>query len=586
MHTHLGHAPALLQLVDIISDGISGLFDCNGGAIVHQKNRSAVLRRDAHDIIRIDEKIGGSRLACPCMGKFNEGHRFGLVISSIAQSTNSATPHGQLNETTARFFLTMPFMLRAAQRFFALVIASHLLGVTPAGAASGPRKNFPVSAPGRTNKPNIIFILADDLGYGDVGCYGQGKIKTPNLDKLAAEGMRFTNFYAGSTVCAPSRAVLMTGLHTGHASIRGNEKPILDGPEGTVAELLHRAGYRTGHIGKWGLGNTNSAGNPNRRGFDEWFGYLDHLHAHQYYPEYLWRNEAIVAFEMNKDGKPGSYAPNMFTMAALNFIRINAERPFFLYLAYPLPHANNELGKKTGNGMEVPAAHNPYNAENWPEPEKNKAAMIALLDAYVGKLLEKLQELKIDENTIVMFSSDNGPHKEGGIDPDFFHSSGPFRGIKRDLYEGGIRVPFIVRWPKKIADGTVTGHIGAFWDFLPTVAALVDTAPPKGIDGISFLPTLLGRSGEQKKHEYLYWEFHEKRSSQAVRLGQWKGIRPAPGKPIQLYNLETDPAERNNIATNNPSLVGRVERILGEARSPSAKWPLSEDKPSGPLVKP
>ncbi len=507
-----------------------------------------------------------------------------LVISSIAQSTKSATLRWQLSGTSARCFRTMNSMISGFRGLIGVVVASHLIGAAPVDAAPGLRKNLPLSPATRTNQPNIIFILADDLGYGDLGCYGQERIKTPNLDKLAAEGMRFVNFYAGSTVCAPSRAVLMTGLHTGHASVRGNENPILDGPEVTVSELLRSAGYRTGHIGKWGLGNTNSAGNPNRRGFDDWFGYLDHLHAHQYYPEYLWRNEAIVTFEMNKDGKPGSYSPNMFTMAALNFIRLNADHPFFLYLAYPLPHANKELGQKTGNGMEVPAAHNPYKAENWPEPEKNKAAMITLLDAYVGKILEKLQELKIDENTLVMFSSDNGPHKEGGVDPDFFQSSGPLRGIKRDLYEGGIRVPFIVRWPKKIAAGKIADHIGAFWDFLPTVAVLVKIAPPKGIDGISFLPTLVGQAGEQKKHDYLYWEFHEKGPSQAVRLGAWKGIRPAPGKPVQLYNLESDPAEKKDVASQNVFLIRRVERIFSEARTPSSKWPLSGDKPAGSAI--
>ena len=428
----------------------------------------------------------------------------------------------------------------------------------------------------RTNKPNIIFILADDLGYGDLGCYGQAKIRTPHLDQLASEGLRFTQCYAGSTVCAPSRAALMTGLHTGHASIRGNNRPILEGPETTVAELLKRAGYRTGHIGKWGLGTTNSPGNPNRRGFDEWFGFLDHLHAHQYYPEYLWRNEETVSFEMNRGEKKGSYSQNMFTVAALNFIRINSGAPFFLYLSYTIPHANNELGKKTGNGMEVPPEHQPYAKESWPEPEKNKAAMITLMDAYIGKLMARLKELKIDENTIVFFASDNGPHKEGGVVPEFFQSSGKLRGIKRDLYEGGIRVPMLVRWPGKIKPATVSDHPCAFWDFLPTAAALAGEPAPAKIDGTSFLPTLLDRRAGQIIHPYLYWEFHEGNSSQAVRLGEWKAIKQKPGGPIELYNLTDDVGEKNDISAGNSNIVAKAESLFSTARSPAPSWPLRE----------
>ncbi|HKS37383.1 MAG TPA: arylsulfatase, partial [Verrucomicrobiae bacterium] len=321
------------------------------------------------------------------------------------------------------------------------------------------------------DKPNIIFILADDLGYGDLGCYGQKKIKTPNLDRLAAEGMRFTQCYAGSTVCAPSRASLMTGRHTGHARIRGNERVPLKPEDVTVAETLKPLGYATGIIGKWGLGNEGTTGIPNKQGFDEWFGYLDQVHAHNYYPDHLWRNEGQWSLAANAGGKKGEYTHDFFTRAALNFLKMNQKQPFFLYLAYTIPHANNELGRKTGNGMETPGDA-PYSGEQWPQPEKNKAAMIARLDGDIGKILNRLKELKLDQDTVIFFSSDNGPHREGGVDPKFFESSGPLRGIKRDLYEGGIRVPMIARWPGRIKAGALSDQVWAFWDFLPTAAEL------------------------------------------------------------------------------------------------------------------
>ncbi|MCX6928931.1 MAG: arylsulfatase, partial [Verrucomicrobia bacterium] len=340
----------------------------------------------------------------------------------------------------------------------------------------------PMSGPA-ARKPSILFILADDLGYGDLGCYGQTKIKTPNLDRLAAEGMRFTSFYAGSTVCAPSRCALMTGQHTGHALIRGNATLALRPQDVTVAEVLKQAGYRTGLIGKWGLGDPNTTGLPQRKGFDQFLGYLDQVHAHDYYTDYLWRYDPPSdakegydgrrEFPENRGGKKGRYMDDLFTSAGVNFLRINQPdaynhyRPFFLYLAYTIPHANNEEGQRTGNGMEVPSDA-PYSDQSWPQVEKNKAAMITRLDTYVGLLLDKLKELRMDDDTIIFFTSDNGPHKEGGVDPTFFRSSGPLRGIKRDLYEGGIRVPLIVRWPGKVKAGTVNDQPWAFWDFLPT----------------------------------------------------------------------------------------------------------------------
>ena len=424
------------------------------------------------------------------------------------------------------------------------------------------------------NKPNIIFILADDLGYGDLGCYGQKKIKTPNVDRLAADGMRFTQCYAGSTVCAPSRAVLMTGLHTGHARVRGNAEMPLAPADVTVAEVLKQAGYATGAFGKWGLGLENTTGHPNRQGFDEWFGYLNQTHAHDYYPTQLYRNDRLFILDKNLDGQKGQYSHDLFSMVASNFIRINRNTPFFLYLAYTIPHAHNELKDK---GMVVPSDA-PYSKEDWPQMEKNKAAMITRMDRDIGQILEYLKKLKIEDNTMVFFTSDNGPHQEGGIKPDFFQSSGPWRGIKRDLYEGGIRIPMVVRWPEKIKPGTVSEQVWAFWDFLPTLAEIVNVEPPLGIDGISMLPTLLGQK-QTNQHEFLYWEFHEKGSKQAVRMGDWKAVRLALGAPLELYDLKSDPGETANVAEKHPEVIARIEAYLKSARSESERWPLKPPEP-------
>lgn len=425
-------------------------------------------------------------------------------------------------------------------------------------------------------KPNIIFILADDLGYGDLGCYGQKKIKTPNLDRLAAEGMRFTQCYAGTTVCAPSRASLMTGLHTGHTRIRGNAALPLGTNETTVAEVLRKAGYQTGLIGKWGLGLENTGATPSQRGFEEFLGYLSQTHAHDYYPTQLWRSslsagvsDTVLPRDKNLNGARGEYSHDLFTQAATNFIRISKYRPFFLYLPYTIPHAHNE---RKALGMEVPSDA-PYSNEDWPQPEKNKAAMITRLDRDLGVILAQLKSLKLDTNTVIFFTSDNGPHKEGGVNPDFFQSSGPFRGIKRDLYEGGIRVPMIVRWPEKIQPGTVSDQVWAFWDFLPTAAAIAGTTPPSSLDGLSMLPTLLGQK-QTNQHDFLYWEFHERGSKQALRMGDWKGIRLAPGSPLELYDLKSDPAETNNLATARADVVEKLEVRLKNVRTESERWPL------------
>ncbi|MDB6112501.1 MAG: N-acetylgalactosamine-6-sulfatase [Pedosphaera sp.] len=431
-------------------------------------------------------------------------------------------------------------------------------------------------------RPSILFILADDLGYGDLGCYGQQKIKTPNIDKLAAEGMRFTSCYAGSTVCAPSRATLMLGKHTGHVRIRGNSDQSLQGDDVTIAELLKASGYSTGIIGKWGLGEEGTSGVPGKKGFDECFAFLNQTEAHNYYPPFLYQsdsqgNRRRVMYSENADGQKGKYAPDLFTETSLNFLRLNRPtqfnkyRPFFLYLAYTIPHANNELGKKTGNGMEVPSDA-PYSSEPWPQVEKNKAAMITRMDNDIGQLMEKLKELKIDNNTIVIFASDNGPHKEGGVDPKYFKSSGPLRGIKRDLYEGGIRVPLIVRWPWGMKAGTTSDLPCAFWDFLPTAAEIARLSPPKDSDGISILPTLMGKT-QTNRHEFLYWEFHEGGFKQAVRMGDWKAVRHGVDGPLELYNLKADLGEQDNVADKNPEVVGKIEAYLKTARTTDERWP-------------
>jgi arylsulfatase A-like enzyme len=433
-------------------------------------------------------------------------------------------------------------------------------------------------------RPNIIFILADDLGYGDLGCYGQKQIQTPNLDRLAAEGIRFSQCYAGSTVCAPSRCALMTGLHTGHCQVRGNALVPLRPEDVTVAEVLKTAGYRTGIVGKWGLGEPDSTGIPNRQGFDYWFGYLNQRHAHNYYPDYLWRNHEKVAFpgnvvEKGVATKRAVYSHDLFTEEALKFIEQERDKPFFLYLAYTIPHANNEAGKQ---GMEVPSDA-PYSDKPWPQQQKNHAAMITRMDADIGKLVKRLGELKLDDQTIVFFSSDNGPHREGGGDPQFFGGSGPLRGIKRDLYEGGIRVPMIVRAPGRIKAGQVSDQVWAFWDFLPTAAELAGAKGPEAIDGISMAPALVGEKEAgrvQKQHDFLYWEFHEGGFSQAVRMGDWKLVRrpyakdPAP----ELYNLKNDLGETKNVAAENKDVVVRIEASLKNARTDSTNWPVPPKK--------
>ncbi len=423
-------------------------------------------------------------------------------------------------------------------------------------------------------RPNIVFILVDDLGFGDLGCYGQTRIKSPNLDRMAAEGLRFTSAYAGSTVCAPSRCCLITGMHTGHARTRGN-KPIdlpLRAADVTVTEVLKKAGYRTGLFGKWSLGQLGSSGYPTSKGFDEWFGYFSQVHAHNYYPEHLLDNSKDYFCKGNLGTQKKDYAPDLFTKRAVDFVnRQSAAQPFFLHVCYTAPHANNEMGRDTGNGMQVPSDA-PYSNESWPQTEKNFAAMITRMDSDVGTIMDTLKSKGLDKNTLVIFASDNGPHKEGGHNPAFFESSAPFRGIKRNLTEGGIRVPAIARWPARIRAGQVSDFPWAFWDFLPTAAELAGAPVPSRLDGNSIVPTLLGQS--QKPHDYFYWEFHELGFHQAVRTGNWKGIRKGLKAALELYDLAADPGERNDLAASRADVVRQIEKIMLSARTEDPEWPV------------
>jgi arylsulfatase A-like enzyme len=429
--------------------------------------------------------------------------------------------------------------------------------------------------PAQARRPNILLILADDLGYGNLGCYGAKEVKTPNLDRIAAEGMRFSQAYAGSTVCAPSRCCLMTGYHTGHARTRGNKYPDLPlRPEDvTVTDILKKAGYRTGLFGKWSLGQLGSTGYPTRKGFDEWFGFFSQTHAHNYYPEHLLDGETSYLLRGNFGARKEEYAHDLFTRRSLQFLEKKDERPWFLKASYTIPHANNEMGRDTGNGMEVPH-FGEYADKPWPVQEKGFAAMVSRMDADIGRMVEKLKETGQDQNTLILFSSDNGPHREGGHDPNFFRDSGPLRGIKRDLYEGGIRVPTLARWPGRIRAGQVSDQICAFWDFLPTAAELAHQPAPKGIDGLSFASALTG--GDAPKHEYLYWEFHERGFHQAVRMGDWKAVRYGRNKPMELYNLTEDVGETRDIAAAKPDIVKKMEEIFASARTESEFWPVKE----------
>lgn len=456
------------------------------------------------------------------------------------------------------------------------------------GAADPPRPTRAGTRAVEPQRPNIVLILADDLGYGDLGCFGQRRIATPNIDRLAADGVRFTQFYAGSTVCAPSRCVLMTGLHTGHCAIRGNSDDSLRPSDRTVAEVLQSAGYKNGLFGKWGLGQEGSPGIPTRKGFNEFFGYLDQRHAHNYFPAFLIANESRVALKNVVPGrgpygsgvatKKIEYSADLILERALSFIDRNKSHPFFLYFASTLPHANNEARP---NGMEIPD-YGAYRNKNWPDAEKGQAAMISRLDSDVGRLLAKLRQDGLENRTVVFFTSDNGPHREGGHDPKFFDDSGPLRGTKRDLYEGGIRVPLIVRWPLHAPKNAVCDHVGYFGDFLATAAAIAGVHCPPGLDSVSLLPSLVGDGSHQSNHAYLYWEFYEGGSKQAVRVGRWKGvIRPLGSQLVELFDLEKDLGETTNVAASHPQIVKQILAIAREAHVPSPRWRVP--RAAGPL---
>ncbi|MBI3117079.1 MAG: arylsulfatase [Candidatus Hydrogenedentes bacterium] len=444
-----------------------------------------------------------------------------------------------------------------------------------AGAAAWPAENAS-DALAHSTRPNIVLILADDLGYGDLGCYGQEQIQTPHLDRLAAEGTKFTQCYAGAPVCAPSRCCLITGMHNGHGRVRDNlpHDIWLQPDDRTVAEVLKQAGYRTGAIGKWSLGNPGSWGVANFQGFDYFFGHLDQDQAHFYYPDYLWENDKIVHLRGNRGGQRGEYTCDLFTEKALAFVRENQQKPFFLYLAYTWPHWS-DYDKKTPESLPVPT-DDPYSQRDWPQIEKNYAAMVTRMDRDVGRLADLLKELGIEENTLFLFTSDNGPSAEAVHSPDFFESNGPLRGTKRELYEGGIRVPMIARWPGRVPANRECDQVWAFWDILPTLAELAGLPPVAGIDGISMAPALLGRE-QTRQHEYLYWDYAHVRGtfSQAVRAGNWKGIRNGPGAPLELYDLAQDLGETRDLSNQFPDVVERIERFVEAAYVASPDYPIA-----------
>ncbi|HEX5470943.1 MAG TPA: arylsulfatase [Lacipirellulaceae bacterium] len=450
------------------------------------------------------------------------------------------------------------------------------------------------SAIARPNRlPNIVLIVADDLGYGDLGSYGQQVIQTPRLDRMAAEGMRFTQFYAGTTVCAPSRCVLMTGLHTGHARVRGNGSDrveTLKANDVTVAEVLKLAGYATAICGKWGLGSDlpGNEGLPNDHGFDFFYGYLSQVHAHNYYPTFLWRNKERVPLEnvVRRVGrslggiatKKVQYSADLIRHQAIDFVKQHRNGPFFLYWPTTLPHGNSELNATGGNGYEVPD-FGIYADRSWPERDKGKAAMITRMDADCGQLFDTLHNLGIEDNTLVLFASDNGPQPDRFVPGDRFHRSGPLRGMKRDMYEGGIRVPLIARWPGKISAGDTSDWVGYFGDVFATLGALTRQPVPKGLDSISMLPTLMGNHAKQQQHDYLYWEFYEGGTKQAVRWHDWKAVRmPMITGNTELYNLAIDPGETNDVAADHPDIVRRLEQMMQQAHKPNPVWQAPTEK--------
>lgn len=447
-------------------------------------------------------------------------------------------------------------------------------------------------------KPNVIFILADDMGYGDLGCYGQKLIETPNIDKLASGGIRFTQFYAGTSVCAPSRASLMTGLHTGHTPVRGNYEINREGqlplPDSAyiMPEMFKAAGYKTGAFGKWGMGYPGSEGDPVKQGVDQFYGYNCQRESHNFFPNHLWDNLNRIELA-NTPSNLQFYAPELIQKKAMAFMEDNKSNPFFMYLAYTLPHAALQLPagdkvfeyyKKKFN-EQPKAIKKDWNGTGYqPQayPHAAYAAMVTKLDNYVGEIVAKLKALGLDKNTLIVFASDNGPHREGGNEPEFFNSNGGFKGIKRQLTEGGIREPVIVNWPGKIKSKQVLDYTGAFWDFYPTFSELAGQTLPFKSDGISLVPLFLNK-GKQPQHDYLYWEFHEDGGRQAVRMGKWKGIKEGVMKnaasPLALYDLVADPKEANNIAQEHPDVVKKINEIMLKSHIENKNFPFLTGKP-------
>jgi arylsulfatase A-like enzyme len=442
-------------------------------------------------------------------------------------------------------------MARTTRRLAVLCLAMTFLGPTVHAA----------------ERPNIIFIMADDLGSADLGCYGQKEIRTPNLDRLAAQGTRFTQVYAGCTVCAPSRSVLQTGQHTGHTRIRSNASKLkgdigesgekyryyLHDEDVTVAEVLKSAGYATGMTGKWGLGEAQSTGQPNRQGYDQWFGYLNQDTAKKYYPPFLWLNKERFDLVGNADGRREQYSHDLLTGFALNFIRAHRDEPFFLYVPYTIPHAAHE----------VPDLGD-YAGKEWPDEARQYAAMVSRMDADVGRIVELVDSLKLSEKTLIFFTSDNG-----GPAPfdSVFHDNGILRGKKGTMYEGGLRVPMIARWPGHVPAGQTSDVPWYFADFLPTAAELAGASVPGKIDGVSVLPTLLGKK-QDLADRFLYWEIHPN-FRQAVRWRHWKAVREGSKSPLQLYDLTSDPTESRNVAERNPQVVAEITKFLSTARTES-----------------
>ncbi|MBI9016916.1 MAG: arylsulfatase [Phycisphaerae bacterium] len=443
-------------------------------------------------------------------------------------------------------------------------------------------------------KPNIIFILADDLGYAEVGCYGQKKIKTPNIDKLAKQGMKFTQHYSGNPVCAPSRCTLITGMHNGHGQVRGNKQ--VGGKEGwklgnttggqyplakgtvTIANLLKKQGYATGAFGKWGLGIVDSTGDPQKQGFDHFYGYICQRQAHTYYPNHLWNDGKVERIPENDNMQRKVYSHDLISQKALDFVRKYKDQPFFCYVPSTIPHVALQVPEENmkeykGKWPETPFKGNPQGYTSQETPRAAYAAMVTTLDKEVGRMMDLVKELGIEDNTIFIFSSDNGPTFNGGSDSKFFESAGPFRGLKCSVYEGGIRVPMIVRWPGKIKAGSVNDHISAFWDFMPTLCDATGSTSPSNIDGISMLPTWLGKKG-QKQHEILYWELG---NQQAIRMGNWKAVRMNQGD-IKLYDLSKDIHEDNDVRAINPDITRKMEKLFVSERTECEAFPLAKPK--------